>query len=498
MPRNKMDSLEALQDLVQRAVWRTFDKWEEEEGERFDSYVVHTFDDAVIIQDMISDKLYEATYVISGGDVIFGELQEVEEVYVKKRFEDAGVSLETSLKRGKASDRPEIGGPIVNKNAAKRIAHAAVLVPGEPDSDGEVLTAEKIEEVAHEWMEAYRNVDLMHTLNNVGSPVESYLLPQDMQVTAYDEEITLPKGTWVLASKFSPETWGRIESEELTGYSVMGIKRTALENASTKSVEGNALDQTAFKRTLLEDLGPDWIAAFVSVVDEPAVPKAKFFALKASEGSEAEEQEECSPTFFARLKGALGISHEGAKKSEEDSRLDEETFEELKGAVKQLSNIIESTEKDQSEKHEEEEGEDLDTNALKELIAGSMKEALEPIEERLSKVEKSEQEQEQEQENTEENASEKSEQKPAGEDISASEEGSAGAEKKDDSASEEGSAEVEDEDISEEVYKRIDELEKRVRRLSTSSKALPQDGEGEKVAKKNADRDAFGRKVRTK
>lgn len=37
----------------------------------------------------------------------------------------------------------------------------------------------------------------------------------------------------------------------------------------------------ALKRTLLRDLGVDWVAPFVSVVDEPAVPKAKFFALKA-------------------------------------------------------------------------------------------------------------------------------------------------------------------------------------------------------------------------
>src|SRR5262245_18385233 len=39
------------------------------------------------------------------------------------------------------------------------------------------------------------------------------------------------------------------------------------------------------KRTLLGDLGPDWLAPFVSLVDGPAVPKALFYVVKRKDGT---------------------------------------------------------------------------------------------------------------------------------------------------------------------------------------------------------------------
>ena len=147
----------------------------------------------------------------------------------------------------------ELTGPIVFKNARKRIAYAAVLIPGEIDSDGESVTAEKIEEVAHEWMEHYRNIDLQHSLNNVGIPVETYLLPEEMTVKALDGEVMkLPKGSWILGSRLNTSTWASVEKGDLTGYSVMGIKRAAL-----KSADNDNEIMMAMKKTLLRDLGED-------------------------------------------------------------------------------------------------------------------------------------------------------------------------------------------------------------------------------------------------
>jgi len=175
----------------------------------------------------------------------------------------------------------ELTGPIVRKDSAKRIAYAAVLVPGEPDTDypaGEkILTRDEVERVAHEWLASYRNVDIQHTLNNVAVPVESYILPMEMTVSHYDRVFTLPAGTWILASKIlNDEVWEGIVTGKLTGYSVMGISRDELNRS-----DGSVPKSASMKRTLLRDLGEGWIAAFVSIVDEPAVPKAKFFALKA-------------------------------------------------------------------------------------------------------------------------------------------------------------------------------------------------------------------------
>lgn len=215
----------------------------------------------------------------------------------------------------------ELTGPIVFKDATKRIAYAAVLVPGEPDTDyplGEkILTADEVERVAHEWLASYRNVDIQHTLNNVAVPVESYLLPMEMTVTAYNREMTLPKGTWILATKvLNDEVWEGIVTGKLTGYSVMGISRDELNRPDDPVPKSASL-----KRTLIRDLGEDWIAAFVSIVDEPAVPKAKFYALKAKDipgqGVTEMEQNKIMDTLQSISKSLSELLTDKAKKEEE-------------------------------------------------------------------------------------------------------------------------------------------------------------------------------------
>jgi hypothetical protein len=339
---SKNDSYEVMLEAVTRAAWKEFDRPPliDDDGTvtdpGFDARVIGTFQNTVIIKDAHSETLYEVSYMLNGNSVVFGQPQEVAEMYVEKCMEDAGMEYKTAVKSTENS--VEIGGPIVMKNAAQRIAYAPVLVPGEPDSDGEVLTAEKIEEVAHGWMESYRNVDLMHTLNNTGVPVESYILPMPMAVEAYGEKMELPVGTWVLASKLSPDAWAAVEAGVLTGYSVMGIKRAHLDMAMKSS---DALDEAALKRTLLEDLGPDWVAAFVSVVDHPAVPKAKFFALKSKEFSMEDEIVDAvgkaakgSPTFLEKIRRLAGVSKAEAPEDVDDDASKSESSVEFESSEK--------------------------------------------------------------------------------------------------------------------------------------------------------------------
>ena len=329
MEFKKDDSYETMLELVARAAWREFDRPRVYAGDGtvtdpgFDARVIGTFQNAVIMEDEGTDVKYEVAYMLNGDSVIFGQPKEVTTMYVEKRMDEAGLEYPTKAEKSVDDvESIEVAGPIVRKNAALRIGYAAVLVPGEPDSDGEILTADKIEEVSHGWMESYRNVDLMHTLNNTGVPVESYILPEAMKVTAYGEPMELPAGSWILASKLSEEAWAAVESGVLTGYSVMGIKRAHLTTAM-KSEEG-VLDESAFKRTLLEDLGPDWVASHVSVVDHPAVPKAKFFALKSKEFSDEEiaaavvKATEESPSFLVKLGKALGFSPKSAPELPEE------------------------------------------------------------------------------------------------------------------------------------------------------------------------------------
>lgn len=332
----------------------------------------------------------------------------------------------------------EIGGPIVAKNEAQRIAYAAVLVPGEADSDGEVVTADKVEHVAHEWMAGYRNVDIQHSLNNVGMPVESYVLPDKMEVVAYGKKTLLPKGSWILAAKLTPETWKQVEKGALTGYSVMGIRRTALDEAATKNQEAS------FKRTLLKDLGEDWIAAFVSVVDAPAVPKAKFFALKC----QAEEKPTQSTGLFAKLAGAFA-KPETAEKA--GRRFSDATYTTLKTAVGELSALLQEAEAEREEKKEELKMEEA---KLGEMIASAVKAAIDPLAEKVADLENAK----------------PAEVKP-------------------------GVPEELNEDFRQEVLKKLEELEKKVRKSSTASRAIP-DGEPDVKKEEEAMRDIYGRRIK--
>lgn len=164
----------------------------------------------------------------------------------------------------------ELTAPLVYKNEEKRIVYGPVLIPDEPDTDGDVVTAEQIENVAHKFVEEYGNIDLMHSLNNVGRLVESYILPVDLEV---DEDTIIPKGSWVMGVRVTDDdTWQAVKDGKLGGFSIMALQKMAMKSSEKKQKS---------KRVTLADLGDDWIVNAVSLVDEPAVPKAKWIAIKS-------------------------------------------------------------------------------------------------------------------------------------------------------------------------------------------------------------------------
>lgn len=374
MPHRPDDSFEVTREKVERKVWQTFDNPDGANGqEPMDMIAVHTFPDSVIVKNMVDDRFYEVPYVKQGNEVYLGQMKEVESVYVYKKLEEH--SIDPATKSGLAEC--ELTGPIVMKDNEKKIAYAAVLVPNEPDSDGETVTKEKIEQAAHEWMLNYGNVDLGHTLNNVAVPVESYITPVDITT----EKGVLPAGTWILASKvYDDQTWQAVKDGNLTGYSVMGIKRQTLE-AATKS------EDVALKKTLLRDLGPDWVAAAVSIVEEPAVPKAKFFALKEA------KPEENKPNLYERIAGMF----KGQNASEKAGRsISEENYAKLKEAFDRLRDILEIAENERTEpqrgsasqeagKQKENDGgdEEVTKEEIQELVQGAVKEAVEPLQQEI-------------------------------------------------------------------------------------------------------------------
>ena len=121
----------------------------------------------------------------------------------------------------------------VEKNQAepKRVTLGVVIEPDSEDLQGDVMTAEDIEQTAYDWMEQSQAAGHMHTqLVGGAKPVESFIAPCDFVVETTDGPEMVLKGSWVLAMRWPKEVWAKIEKGELTGYSVGGTGvRLALE-----------------------------------------------------------------------------------------------------------------------------------------------------------------------------------------------------------------------------------------------------------------------------
>ncbi|MDZ5782103.1 XkdF-like putative serine protease domain-containing protein [Marinococcus luteus] len=182
----------------------------------------------------------------------------------------------------------ELTGPVITKNDEERVVEAPVLVPDEPDSDEDVVSADKIRQLAHKFVEDYGNIDLQHSLNNVGNLVESYISKTDMDYDMGDSTVTVPKGSWMMAVRVTDDdSWNAVKSGALGGFSIMGVPKMTLKSKHDNSLK-NAAEHNALKRTTLDDLGDDYVVNAVSLVDEPAVPKAKWVSIKSKTKSTRE------------------------------------------------------------------------------------------------------------------------------------------------------------------------------------------------------------------
>ena len=168
--------------------------------------------------------------------------------------------------------------PIVYKDLDRRIVYGPVLIPDLPDTDGDIVSAEKIEQVAHRFMEEYRLMEHMHTLESIARPVESYIAPQDLTLG----EAFIPKGSWVAGAKVTNDAaWKDVKSGVLTGFSIVAVPTAATKKTAVEK-----------KLTLrqIEESGRDWEVVAIGLVDEPAIPLAKWTAVKRASGPTALEK----------------------------------------------------------------------------------------------------------------------------------------------------------------------------------------------------------------
>ncbi len=119
----------------------------------------------------------------------------------------------------KDSDTPE------TSEDPERKVWAAVLIPGEVDKQGDLVPEPEIERAAHNYLKRYRKVDEDHSLDDgSGEPIESYVLKQETTFDLPDGSgsRTYPEGTWIMGVELTDEAWKRVESGELSGFSIYG------------------------------------------------------------------------------------------------------------------------------------------------------------------------------------------------------------------------------------------------------------------------------------
>jgi hypothetical protein len=200
------------------------------------------------------------------------------------------------------------GNLIVAKDGKERFVYAPVLITDEPDADQDKVGAEKIEKLCHEFAEKYGQVDVMHTLNNVGKVLENHIQRQDWTVTnIFGDTYTIPKGSWLMGVKVADdETWEKVEKGELRGFSIMGLPKTTLKEMRQAHKSKKDI-VAASKRTTIADLEKegDWVVTAISLVDNPAVPKDLFLIVKGKDEPAKKEADGFIPGSFEHISWLL-------------------------------------------------------------------------------------------------------------------------------------------------------------------------------------------------
>jgi len=107
---------------------------------------------------------------------------------------------------------------VLKLDKQKQIVYGIFLVPDKADYDGDVISAEDIEKVAHQFNAEYRTIDEMHKSIIAAEIVESAIAWSD-DMDFYGKK--LKKGTWFGAIKINdPDVWAKVLSGEYKAFSV--------------------------------------------------------------------------------------------------------------------------------------------------------------------------------------------------------------------------------------------------------------------------------------
>lgn len=115
--------------------------------------------------------------------------------------------------------------PIHKIDKMKQVAYCVVLSPEELDAQDDWMTAEDIEDTAHNYMEKFRVIGKDHSQPIDATPVESYIAPQDLEwEDGPHGPQKVKKGSWILGIKVhDAKEWSKVLSGDYQGVSVGGL-----------------------------------------------------------------------------------------------------------------------------------------------------------------------------------------------------------------------------------------------------------------------------------
>ena len=130
----------------------------------------------------------------------------------------------------------------------QQIVFGEVYAPGFPDSQGDFMTRESIQQMAYEFMRKglVNKIDLNHSQEESGCYVVESFIARD------DDTVFIP-GSWVLGVKVpDPEIWALVKSGELNGFSFDGVGvrvESVLEIEMPEVIEGETDEVLGHKHT---------------------------------------------------------------------------------------------------------------------------------------------------------------------------------------------------------------------------------------------------------
>ncbi|MBU8720529.1 terminase [Bacillus subtilis] len=280
----------------------------------------------------------------------------------------------------------------------QKLVYGIVYEPDTVDAHGDFMTAAEIEKAAHGFLKDAREIDKQHDFQGgVGAVVESYVAPTDFVINGE----LIKKGSWVLVTKASEEVWEEIKKGEITGYSMAGIADIAKQEEKPVS-QGKHDEKGLFNlfKNFIKGNAHLLKGAVQDKYDEGrkrrefwAAQDALNSALFKWDYSEGEGMESDPEKIREALQDFVNIAQEvlisndilkaiGSKPEELQKagrKFSASNLQEIKSAHTALGNLLSQVET---------EGEEEEMNA--EDVAKSIKEALEPIQKRLTELEKDE------------------------------------------------------------------------------------------------------------